>query len=137
MAEPKLRMIFYEDKNIPLSYYHLERTEGLRVIAILKALREIKEWTPASTISKMINARLPATLSTISKMAGAERIDLRLPDRRKIIAKKPVLLVRKREYSTGKNTKKLEYLRPPVYVKRIRKCKGRMDIRKYYHQIFK
>ena len=62
MAAPKLRLVFYEDKSGIQSYFHLEKTEGLRVLAIIKLLPELKEWTPLSKISKIINARTPATL---------------------------------------------------------------------------
>lgn len=120
---PKLRLVFYEDENIQ-SYFHLERTEGLRLIAILKVLNEIKGWISASTISKMIDARLPATLNTISKMAGAETIDLLVKEGRKIIARRPVLLVRKKEFNPDVNPRNLKYLKPAIYVKgHFRKCR--------------
>ena len=125
MTAPKLRLVFYEDENGPVSYSHLERTEGVRAIAILKALKEIKGWMPVSSISKMIGARLPATINTISKMAGAERIDLRLPEGRKVIAKKPVIIIRKEEYNDGNKQRRLKYLKPTLYVnKHDRKRSG-------------
>lgn len=126
MAAPKLRIVFYESENGgPVSYFYLERTEGVRVIAILRVLKEIESWTPVSSISEMIGARLPATISTISKMAGAEKIDLRLPEGRKVIAKKPVIIIRKEEYNAGNKQRRLKYLKPTLYVnKHHRKRSG-------------
>lgn len=118
MAAPKLKLIFYEDKNIE-SYFYLEKTESLRVIKILKLLPELTEWTPASAISKNISAKLPATLWTLQKLAGAKRIEIRLPDNtNEIIAERPILLVRKEQYNTRNNLRKTRYLRSTVYVKR-------------------
>lgn len=119
METSKLRIIFYEDGNgNALSYFHLEKTEGLRVIEILKILPELKDWTPISKIAEMINSKLPATLWTIQKLAGAEKIDLTLPDGKiKTLARKPVLLVQKKKFNTRNNLKRQKYLRPTVYVK--------------------
>ena len=119
MGTPKLRVVFYSDKEgKALSYFHLEKTEGLRVISILKVLSKMKEWTPISKIAGLIDSKLPATLWTVQKLAGAERIDLKLPDGKiKVIAKRPVLLVRKRKFNTRNNLIKQKYLRATVYVK--------------------
>jgi hypothetical protein len=117
MGAPKLRLVFYKDKDGIKSYFHLERTESLRVIEILKILPELKEWTPISTIAKMINSRVPATLWAVQKLAGALQLDLKYPDGRKIIAERPILYIRKEQHNTRNNLKKYKYLRPTVYVK--------------------
>ena len=117
MGAPKLRLVFYKDKDGIKSYFHLERTESLRVIEILKILPELKEWTPISTIAKMINSRVPATLWAVQKLAGALQIDLKYHDGRKIIAERPILYVRKEQHNTRNNLKKYKYLRPTVYVR--------------------
>ena len=120
MGTAKLRIVFFEDKDgKALSYFYLEKTEGLRVIAILKILPKLKDWTPISKIAEMIDSKLPATLWTVQKLAGAEQIDLKLPDGKiKILACRPVLFVRKRRFNTRNNLKKQKYLRATVYVKR-------------------
>jgi len=118
MGAPKLRLVFHENsKGEVESYFHLEKTEALRVIEILKILPELKEWTPVSTISKMIGSRTPATLWAIQKLAGALRIDVKLIDGHKTIAERPILLVRKKQFNTRNNLKKQKYLRPTVYIK--------------------
>jgi hypothetical protein len=119
MANPKLRIVFYEDdEGKALSYFHLEKSEALRVLSILKILPELKDWTPASTISKMIDSKLPATLWAIQKLAGALYIDIKLPDgKRKVIAKRPVLLVRKEQHNSRNNLRRQKYLRASVCVK--------------------
>ena len=117
MAAPKLRIIFYENEEGIQSYFHLEKTESLRTIKILKILPELKNWTPISAIAKMIQEKTPATLWTIQKLAGAQRIDIKLPDKTKLIAEKPILYVQKKQYNTRNNLKKHKYLRPTVYVK--------------------
>ncbi len=118
MGKPKLRIVFFEDdEGKAQSYFHLEKSEALRVLSILKILPKLKDWTPASAISKMIDSKLPATLWAIQKLAGALYIDIKLPDgRRRTIAKKPVLLVRKEQHNTRNNLKKQKYLRASVCV---------------------
>ena len=120
MGTQKLRIVFYSDKEgKALSYFYLEKTEGLRVVAILKTLPKLKEWTSISKIAGMIDSKLPATLWTVQKLAGAERVDLKLPDGKiKVIARKPVLLVRKKKFNTRNNLKKQKYLRATVRVKK-------------------
>ena len=117
MEKPKLRIIFYEDKNGVQSYFSLERTEGLRVIKILKILPKLKEWTPISKIAKMINSKNPSTSSAIQKLAGAQSLDVMLPTGRKVIAKRPILLVQKKQFNTRNNLKKQKYLRATVCVR--------------------
>ena len=121
MGTPKLRMVFYEDEEgNALSYLHLEKSEAIRVIAILKILPNLKNWTPTSKIAEMIGAKVPAVLWTIQKLAGAFYIDLKLPDgERKTIAKRPVLLVRKEQHNSRNNLRKQKYLRASVCVKRF------------------
>jgi len=117
MAAPKLKIVFYENENIQ-SYFYLEKTESLRVIKILKILPQLTEWTPASTISKKIGAKLPSTLWTIQKLAGAQRIEIKLPDNsQEIIAERPIILVQKKQYNTRNNLLKTKYLRSTVYVR--------------------
>ena len=118
MGTPKLRIVFYEDEEgTAQSYFHLEKTEALRVIEILKILPELDRWTPVSKISEMINAKLPATLWVIQKMAGALRIDVNTPEGIETLASRPVLLVRKKQFNTRNNLKKQKYLKPTVYIK--------------------
>ncbi len=117
METPKLRLVFYEDENGVQSYFHLEKTESLRVIKILKILPELKEWTPISKISKMIDSKTPATLWAVQKLAGALYMDVKLPDGRKVIARRPILLVQKKQFNTRNNHKKYKYLRPTVCVR--------------------
>ena len=122
MAAEKLRIVFHEGKDGVKSYIHLEKSEGLRVIAILRILPKLDKWTPASKIAKMINAKLPATLSTLYKLAGAGKIDLKLSEGRKTIHKSPILHIRKEKFNRPNNIKKAGYLRSTVYVrKHIRK----------------
>jgi len=118
MSAPKLRLVFYEDEK-EKSYFYLERSEAQRVISILKILPELKDWTPVSKIAERIGSKLPATLWTIQKLAGAEKIDVKLPDGKiKVIASRPVLLVHKKQFNTRNNLKKQKYLRATVYVKK-------------------
>ena len=117
MEKPKLRIVFYEDKKGVQSYFYLERTEGLRVINILKILPKLKEWTPISKIAKMITSKNPSTSSAILKLAGAQFLDVMLPAGRKVIAKKPILLIQKKQFNTRNNLKKQKYLRATVCVK--------------------
>ena len=117
MEKPKLRIVFYEDKQGVQSYFYLERTEGLRVINILKILPKLKEWTPISKIAKMITSKNPSTSSAILKLAGAQFLDVMLPAGRKVIARKPILLVQKKQFNTRNNLKKQKYLRATVCVR--------------------
>jgi len=117
MGTPKLRIVFYEDNEKALSYFHLEITESLRVLEILKILPNLKEWTPISAISKMINSKTPSTLWAVQKLAGALRIDIKLKGEYKIISKRPILLIRKEQYNQRNNLKKYKYLRPTVCIK--------------------
>lgn len=123
METPKLRIVFYEDerkgKKEVLSYYHLEKSEALRVIKILKILPDLKEWTPASVVAEMIDSRLPATLWTLQKLAGALRVDIKTLDGVKTVASRPVLFVRKRQFNTRNNLNRQKYLRAGVSVKSI------------------
>jgi len=116
MERPKIRQTFYKDKS-RFSYVYLEKSEGLRAIKILKLLPQLTKWTPAETISKMIKSRLPATLWTLYKLAGAQRLDVELSDRTEVLAEKPILLLRKDKYNRNNNRKKGNRLRATVYVK--------------------
>jgi hypothetical protein len=117
MEKPKLRIVFYEEKKGVQSYFYLEKTEGLRVIEILKILPKLKSWTPISKIAKMIDSKTPATLWAIQKLAGAQFLDVMLPAGRKVIAKRPILLVQKKQFNTRNNLKKQKYLRATVRVR--------------------
>lgn len=113
MAAPKLRIVYHENGKTQ-SYFHLERTEGLRVIEILKALKKIKEWTPVSEVARMNNIDPIVLRLTVMKLAGAKHIDLELNGQKKIIARSPVVLIKKNY--TRKNTRH-KYLRPTIYIK--------------------
>ena len=117
MEKPKLRLVFYKDKNGVQRYFHLENTESLRVIKILKILPKLKEWTPISKIAKMIDAKTPATLWAVQKLAGAEYLDIKLKEGRKVVARRPILLIRKKQFNTRNNLKRQKYLRATVCVK--------------------
>ena len=117
MDKVKLRIVFYEDKKGVQSYFYLERTEGLRVIKILKILPKLKEWTPISKIAKMIDSKTPATLWAVQKLAGALYLDIKLPEGRNVVAKRPILLIRKKQFNTRNNLRKQKYLRATVCVK--------------------
>ncbi len=117
METPKLRIVFYEDENGVQSYFHLEKTESLRVIKILKILPDLKEWTPISKISKMIDSKTPATLWAVQKLAGALYLDIKLSNGRKVIARRPILYVKKEQHNTRNNHKKYKYLRASVCVR--------------------
>jgi hypothetical protein len=120
MGTPKLRLVFYEDEK-ETSYFYLEKSEAQRVISILKILPEFKDWTPISKIAETIGSKLPATLWTIQKMAGAEKIDIKMPDGViKVIARKPVLLVHKKQFNTRNNLLRQKYLKATVMVKCIK-----------------
>ena len=86
MAAPKLRLVFYENGNGLQSYYYLERSEGLRVIEILKILTKIGNWTPVSELADRININSMVLRWTILKLPGAKYIDIELNDKGKISA---------------------------------------------------
>ena len=113
MASPKLRLVFHEDGK-SISYFHLERTEALRVIEILKILPSIREWTPISAIAGKTNISPLVLQWTILKLAGAKYIDLEINKKRKVIAKAPVILIKKNH--TRRNPRH-KFLRPAIYVK--------------------
>ncbi len=117
MELPKLRLVFYLYKEGVQSYFHLEKSEGLRVIKILKILPKLKEWTPISKIAKMIDSKTPATLWAVQKLAGALYLDIKLPNGRKVVAKRPILLIRKKQFNTRNNLKRQKYLRATVCVR--------------------
>ena len=113
MGAPKLRLVFHEDGKV-ISYFHLEKSEALRVIEILKILPEIKEWTPISTLARRINISPLVLQWTILKLAGVKYADLEIDNKRKVIAKAPFILVRKNH--TRKNPR-YRFLKPTIYVK--------------------
>ena len=117
MEPPKLRLVFYEDKEGVQSYFYLERTESLRVIKILKILPTLVDWTPISKLAKMIESKTPATLWAVQKLAGGMYLDIKLEKGIKILAKKPILLIRKKQFYTRNNFKRQKYLRATVCVK--------------------
>ena len=114
---PKLRIIYYEKDGSVLSYFFLEKTEALRVIAILKLLPTFTEWTPLSLISKKINASLLSTQSTILKLSGAQSIDIINNGERQVVAEHPILFIKKDRHNTRNNLKRYKFLRPTIYVK--------------------
>jgi hypothetical protein len=118
MAAPKLRIVYHEESGKAVSYFHLERGEALRAVAILKMLANVKDWVPVSKVARRVKANAISTQSTILKMSGAEYIDILNNGERQLIAERPVLLVRKEKYNTRNNLKRYKYLRPTTYVKR-------------------
>ncbi|MCK5707448.1 MAG: hypothetical protein KAI43_07320 [Candidatus Aureabacteria bacterium] len=117
MAAPKLRLVFYEDKKEVKSYFYLERNEGLRVIELLKILPELKQWTPLSKTAEKLNVSPLVLQWTILKLAGAKHIDIKVDDKRKIIAKAPIILIRKEKYNTRNNLSRYKFLRPTIYIR--------------------
>jgi DNA-binding transcriptional ArsR family regulator len=115
MAKPKLRLVYDEARQ---SYVFLEKSEASRVIKILKLLPELTGWTPAGKIASMIEERLPAVLSTLHKLAGAESLDLRMEGTTKVLARRPVLLLNKQEFNPSLARGKERYLRAVVYVRK-------------------
>ena len=113
----KLRLVFQTNKGKATSYMHLEKSEALRTIKILKILPTLKTWTPASKIARQINAKLPATLWTIQKLAGTKTIDIKENNTRKTIAKNPILHIKKEQHNNRNNLRKTKYLRATVYLK--------------------
>jgi hypothetical protein len=118
MSAPKLRIVYHEESGKAVSYFHLERGEALRAVAILKMLANVKDWVPVSKVARRVKANAISTQSTILKMSGAEYIDILTNGERQLIAERPVLLVRKEKYNTRNNLKRYKYLRPTTYVKR-------------------
>lgn len=118
MATPKLRIVYHEDEKNVLSYFHVERSEGLRIVEILKALPRLKDWTPASKLARHISARIAATLWTLHKLAGAKRIDIKLDNGDwKVVAKAPILYLRKDKHNSRANLPRMKHLKPTAYVK--------------------
>jgi hypothetical protein len=117
MEPPKLRLVFYENKEEDQSYFYLEKTESLRVIKILKILPTLVDWTPISKLAKMIDSKTPATLWAVQKLAGGMYLDIMLSGKRKVLAKRPILLIRKKQFNTRNNFKRQKYLRATVCVK--------------------
>ena len=70
-----------------------------------------------SAFAERIKAKLPATLWTIQKLAGALWIDIKVDGKRKVVTKRPILLVRKEQHNTRNNLKKQKYLRATVFIK--------------------
>lgn len=70
-----------------------------------------------ATLLEMIGSRTAATLWAVQKLTGALYLDINLPDGRKVIAKRPILYVRKEQFNTRNNLRKQKYLRPTVYVR--------------------
>ena len=130
--QPKLRLVYYEDEDIA-SYLYLEKSEGLRVIEILKILPQLKDWTPIYEVSAKLHMPVSSLLRTIHKIAGAEKVDLLINGERKVIKRYPVLFMKK-EGATDKKP------RPPVYIKSgvtSKEAKNLLEIHNAYSQIRK
>ena len=114
---PKLRIVFYEADG-EISYFYLEKSEALRVIKILKLLPEITEWTSLSRVAAAIETDVLVTQWTLLKMAGAKYIDILKDGERTVVAKEPVLLIKKGHIRPNPRCK---YLRPTIYIRKSKK----------------
>jgi len=114
---PKMRVVFFEAHG-ELSYFYLEKSEALRVIKILKILPEITEWTSLSRVASAIETDVLVTQWTLSKLSGAKYIDILKDGERVVLAKEPVLLIKKGHIRPNPRCK---YLRPTIYIKKSKK----------------
>ena len=114
---PKLRIVFYEADG-EISYFYLEKSEALRVIKILKILPEITEWTSLSRVASFIETDVLVTQWTLLKMAGAQYMDILKDGKREVLAKEPVLLIKKGHIRPNPRCK---YLRPTIYIQKSKK----------------
>jgi len=116
MEEIRLKIVFREEEN-EQSYFYLEKSEVDRVLSIFKNANFFIEWTSATTISRMIHSKLPATISTLLKLAGAERIEIEDSGRNTVQKISPVFYIRKDRHNKKANLPRHRYLKAPVLVK--------------------
>ena len=114
---PKLRIVFYEAGG-EISYFYLEKSEALRVLALLKILPEITDWTSLSRVAAAIETDVLVTQWTLLKMAGAKYIDILKDGKREVLTKEPFLLIKKGHIRPNPRYK---YLRPSIYIKKSKK----------------
>jgi len=114
-------MVCYEKDNDIESYYHFERAEANRIIAVLKVIKELDSWTPLSELCNLIGSNARTMLPTIRSLATAKRLDVKMDGKRVTVAKHPIIFIRKDKYNNRNNLRKYRYLRPTVYVKRPHK----------------
>jgi hypothetical protein len=135
LAQPKLRLLYFEDENNE-SYFYLEKSEGLRVIEILKLLPQLTEWTPIYEISAHLKVDSISLLRTVHKLVGVKKIDVMINGARKVIRRFPVLLIKKDE--TVEDSKMQNFLRPVVYIRngiRSSDALNRAEIHNAYSQL--
>jgi len=114
----KYRIVFEEDsKGKAVSYFHVERSEAHRIAQILTILPKLKQWTPLHKICAQIESKRLSTESTLLKMAGAKRIDFLRYGHRQIVARSPILSIRKELYNQRNNKNNIRFLRPMINVK--------------------
>lgn len=107
-----LRLLFWLGED---NEWGLERSEERRVKKILEVLPKYKDWTPIWQLAKEIDETPFTTTYTALKLMAAQQIVD--PYTNEIIAKAPIVNLKKYSYNKKRNATKINYLRAPVYIK--------------------
>ena len=114
----KIRLVYKEDKQgKAISYFHVERSEAHRIAQILKILPELKGWTPLQKIASRINADRISTESTIFKLLNVSKVDVKIFGHIKVLAKHPLIDIRKDEFNPRNNQSNTRFLRPRISIR--------------------
>ena len=114
MVKSKLRLVALVGDD---SYFYLEKSEDERARKILKALPHYQKWTPVSVLAKEINESTLLTTNTAFKLLGSKYADCEIFGKKEIIAKAPLIKIKKEKYNTRNNSRKQKFLRAPIYIK--------------------
>jgi len=114
MGKARLRLVALVNDD---SYFYLEKSEDKRARKILKALPRYHEWTPISVLAKEIHESTLLTTNTAFKLLGSKVADCEIYGNREILAKAPLINIKKEKHNSRNNSLKTKYLRSPIQIR--------------------
>jgi len=114
MGKSRLRLVSLVDDD---SYFYLEKSEDRRARKILKALPKYKKWTPLSVLAKEIHESTLLTTNTAFKLLASQVADYEVYGKKQILAKAPMINIKKEKHNARNNSLKTKYLRSPIQIR--------------------
>lgn len=116
MARLKLRLVGFHGEE---SFIHLEPSEEARAMLMLDVLPKFPQWTPISRLAKEIGHSTLMTTTTAIRLWAASRAEKDDGNGGKplIVAKAPIILLRKEKYNPRNNKHKTKFLCPTIFFK--------------------
>jgi hypothetical protein len=114
MGKTRLRLVALVGND---SYFYLEKSEDERARKILNVLPRYRNWTPVSVLAKEINESTLLTTNTAFKLLASKYAECEICGKREIVAKAPLINIKKEKHNSRNNSRKQKFLRAPIYIR--------------------